>query len=580
MRIMYCLVLLIMSALPLHAQERITTFMSAITVNADATINVQETIEVISTGDTVIHGIVREFPTSYADHYVTNYTVGFDVQSVTQDGLPAQFWIESVGNGKKIYIGDKDLLLSEGKHVYTITYTTNRQIGFFNNHDELYWNVTGNGWRLPIDKVRASIQLPSYVPSYSIAAEGYTGLQSEQGQNYTYAIDGNQITFSTTQPLEPYEGLTIVVTWPKGFVLEPAWHQKWYWFLQDNLVFIWTTLAFLLMLMLVLHCFMYARRKNKQGTIIPLFYPPTNFTPSLVGFMKDRLFKDQLLAADIVNLAVRGFITISCKPSGFFYTDKYTLTLVKDLASQKEHLSEYESGLLRTLFDIDTYGLAATTLAITKQNSSIIEAALEKVDKQCLKQTKPYIVTLNNILYFGYALCFLWLAPVIISAFFLHNTKSCVALFFGLFLFVLASHIKRFYRVYTPEGRKIQDQIDGFELYLKTAEIERMNIIGTPPTKTPELYEHYLPYAIALGVEEQWTQQFASVFTALAQEGHPYSANWYAGRPFRFYSFASDIGSSFNRAIATSSTSPGSSSGSGGRGRSGGGGGGGGGGGW
>lgn len=580
MRIVYCLVLLIVSALPLHAQERITTFMSAIVVNADATINVQETIEVISTGDTVIHGIVREFPTSYADHYAINYTVDFNVQSVTQDGFPAQFWIESVENGKKIYIGDRDLLLSKGKHTYTITYTTNRQIGFFNNHDELYWNITGNGWRLPIDTVHASIQLPSYIPSFSITAEGYTGLQSEQGQNYTYAIDGNQITFSTTHTLEPYEGLTVVVTWPKGFVLEPSWHQKWYWFLQDNLLFIWTMLALLLLLILVLYCFMFARRKNKQGTVIPLFYPPTNFTPSLVGFMKARTFQDRLLAADIVNLAVRGFIKISSEPIGFFSKDKYTLTLVKDLTIQKEHLSEYESALLKTLFGVNAYTKARATLAITKQNTSIIEAALEKVNKHCREQTKPYIVTLNNILYFGYALCFLWLVTVIFSTFFFQNTNSWMAWICLVFFLALAAQIKRFYRVYTPEGRKVQDQIDGFELYLKTAETERMNLIGTPPTKTPELYENYLPYAIALGIEEQWTQQFASIFTTLSQEGHTYTPNWYVGRPFRFNSFASDIGSSFNQAIAASSKSPGSSSGSGGRGSSGGGGGGGGGGGW
>lgn len=573
-----CLILLIVSALSLRAQERITAFTSSITVNTDATVHVQETIEVISTGDTVIHGIVREFPTAYADHYLINYTVGFDVKSVTQDGVSAQFRIESVENGKKLYIGDRDLLLSAGKHTYTITYTTNRQLGFFKNHDELYWNVTGNGWRLPIDTVHASIQLPPTIPRASITAEGYTGLQSEQGQNYIYAIDGNRITFSTTQALEPYQGLTVVVTWPKGFVLEPSWNQKLRWFLQDNLFFIWTMLVLLVLLMLVLYCFMIARRKNNQGTVIPLFYPPTDSTPSVIGFMKERTFKDRLLAADIVNLAVQGLIKISCEPAGFFNKDRYTLTLVEDSASKKGHLSEYETTLLETLFSRDELLQGSGTLAITSQNILTIESALVKVNKHCRSHTEPYIVTLNKILYLGYAICGLWFASMIFGAFFFHNTKE-----WGICLVILifiARQIKRFYRVYTPEGRKVQDQIDGFELYLKTAEIERMNIIGTPPTKTPELYEHYLPYAIALGVEKQWTKQFASVFTALAQQGHAYTPSWYVGRPFRINSFASDIGSSFNQAIASSSNVPGSSSGSGGRGSSGGGGGGGGGGGW
>jgi uncharacterized membrane protein len=562
------------SALPLAAQERITTFVSNITVNADATVHVQETIEVISTGDTIIHGIVREFPTLYTDYHAINYTVDFDVRSVTQDGAPAQFFIESVKNGKKIYIGDKNNRLSKGKHRYTISYITNRQLGFFNDHDELYWNVTGNGWRLPIDTVYASIQLPPGIPGSSITAQGYTGFQSEQGQQYTYAIDGNHITFSTTQNLQPYQGFTVVVTWPKGFVHEPSWYQRLYWFLKDNLFFIWTMSLLLSLIMLVLYVFIVARRKNRQGTIIPLFYPPAHFTPSLVGFMKLRAFKDKLLAADIVNLAVRGFITISSESSGSFFSENtYTLTLVKDSLSKKESLSEYEATLLTTLFSAHDSQEEPRALVVTEQNASIIQAALKKADEQCQNLSESYITTLCVIMYeiFLIVISILWLVSAIFSLFFV--------IYFFVFILVIGL-INHFHRAYTPEGRRIQDQIDGFELYLTTAETERMNIIGTPPTKTPELYERYLPYAIALGVEKQWTQQFASIFTALAQQGHVYTPDWYIGGPFRINSFASDLGSSFNQAIVSSSESPGSSSGSGGGGSSGGGGGGGGGGGW
>ena len=573
MFIVYWLALLVLSASSLNTQERITNFTSDVTVNADATLQIQETIDVISTGSSIVHGIVREFPTSYKQYGLINYIVDFNIHSVTHNGDPAPFFVKSIKNGKKLYIGDKNVQIPRGKHTYTIAYSTNRQLGFFNNHDELYWNVTGNGWRLPIDEVRSSVQLPANIPSGSITAEGYTGLQSEQGKNYTDTIKNNRITFATTHRLQPRQGLTVAITWPKGFVHEPSWRQKAYWFFTNNLPLLWSLLTLLLLFVLLLYSAVVVRHKNKPGTVIPLFYPPVDFTPSMVGFMKAKKFNNPLLGADIVNLAVRGFITISFEPAKFLGNGTHTLTLVKDPKNNKhEHLTDYEIALLSTLFKIDTYPSSANTLELTYKNAARVNVALEKASKQCQEQTSHYIIKLNNILYLSYALCAMW----VISYIFFY--ESIITLIIASL--VVEAIRNYFYHAYTPQGRKIQDEIDGFELYLTTAEIARMNIIGTPPTRTPELYEKYLAYAIALGVEKQWTQQFASVFATLAQQGHAYVPIWYAGRSFEVNSFASDVGSSFNSAISSASSSPGSSSGSGGEGSSGGGGGGGGGGGW
>ncbi|MCG8545294.1 MAG: DUF2207 domain-containing protein, partial [Alphaproteobacteria bacterium] len=131
-------------------------------------------------------------------------------------------------------------------------------------------------------------------------------------------------------------------------------------------------------------------------------------------------------------------------------------------------------------------------------------------------------------------------------------------------------------------GRKAMDQIEGFADYLSIAEKDRMNLLN-PPQRTPELFEKYLPYALALGVEQAWSEQFADVLEqASASQGRAYSPRWYTGRSFDrgLTGFASSLGSGFSSAVSSASTSPGSSSGSGGGGSSGGGGGGGGGGGW
>jgi len=134
----------------------------------------------------------------------------------------------------------------------------------------------------------------------------------------------------------------------------------------------------------------------------------------------------------------------------------------------------------------------------------------------------------------------------------------------------------------TLSGRKIMDQIEGFKLYLSVAEKERLNLLN-PPEKTPELFEKYLPYALALDVENAWSEQFAEVLARAGTETQPYTPVWYSGSSwdgFHTSRFADSLGSSFAGAISSSSSPPGSSSGSGGGGFSGGGGGGGGGSGW
>ena len=134
----------------------------------------------------------------------------------------------------------------------------------------------------------------------------------------------------------------------------------------------------------------------------------------------------------------------------------------------------------------------------------------------------------------------------------------------------------------TLSGRKIMDQIEGFKLYLSVAEKERLNLLN-PPEKTPALFEKYLPYALALNVENAWSEQFAEVLAQAGTETQPYSPVWYSGSSwdsFHTSRFTDSLGSSFAGAISSSSTAPGSSSGSGGGGSSGGGGGGGGGSGW
>lgn len=556
----------------INATERITFFKSNIVVNADATLLIEEQIEVVCEGRTILHGLVREFPTRYRDSSGNNYVVGFKVQSVMLNGVPVQFWIESFSNGKKVYIGDKNILLSHGKHTYVITYTTNRQLGFFKNHDELYWNVTGNGWLLPIDKVEARVQLPEEISSEFIGVEAYTGFRGQKNKDYEYRIKDNCIIFKSTQPLQPYEGLTIVTTFPKGFIEEPSLSKKTYWFFRDNGNLLFLSILIMVLMYLCVWGWVIARRNNKPGTVIPLFYPPEGLMPSVVGCMTAMKFKNTFLSADIVHLSVRGFIKVEKESDSYRLIVKEPDTPYTPFKFQ-EGLTDYDVKLLSNLFG------KKKEIVFSKKNKNVGYGALLECQRHALLGVDAFITTIQNFLTIQY-----FIAAIAVIDYFIfidQRLMNFVILMVIVGLMVLSGWL---YRHYTPEGRKLQDAIDGFKLYLMTAEIDRMHTIGTSPTKTPELYEKYLPYAMALGVEKQWTAQFSVLFENLAKQGHVYQPLWYYGTRFESDSFGSKFATTFSGAISSASTPPGSSSGlssgSGDSGSSGGGGGGGGGGGW
>lgn len=353
--------------------ERIVHFTSDITIAPDGTVLVQETIVVQSLGISIRRGIVREFPTEYRDDSGKRYVVDCVVHEVLQDDLPAQYAIESAANGILIYIGSKERLLAPGTHAYRITYTTTRQIGFFDDHDELYWNVTGNGWVFPIDHAEAVVHLPQGVALDSIMVEGYTGEQGGRASKYTASIEHDIVRFSTTDRLRPYEGLTIVVGWPKGFVQAPPWYRMLYWLLRDNLASIWMLCMLLLLTIWSIWCWWHVRTMNKPGTVIPRFYPPEGMSPSAVGYLNNKRFDDTLLSPDIVHLAVRGAIEITGQDGS------YTIARVQDpaLLLQNSCYTPYDHRLMAALFAL------GPVMQLGSRNRSVISVAVAAAEHMC-----------------------------------------------------------------------------------------------------------------------------------------------------------------------------------------------------
>ena len=552
----------------LHADERILDYHSEITVAADGTMVVDENIRVRAEGQQIRRGIYRDFPTDYQDALGNHYVVDFQVLSVHRDGQPEPWHSESRSNGVRVYVGDANRVLSAGNYSYRIRYHTDRQIGFFEGHDELYWNVTGNGWGFPMDSVSASVRLPVTLRADDLTIEGYTGPFGSQGRDYTTGHENGQAVIRASRSLSSGEGLTLVAGWPKGIVAEPDRFDRLGYLLKDNLGLLLALITLVMSSIYLLREWRRYGRDPEPGVIFAHYEPPEGYSPASARYISKMGYDSKALSAAVVNLAVKGYLSI-IKSGGDFQLKRQSESKG---ATSPDPLAPGEAVLYDKLFasgsllELDDKNHKTIGAAKSAHQSALKRDYLNRYFKlNTLKLLPTLLVSIAMAVVVGLLGAF---TPLAVAAFVL------TAVVHGLFVGLM--------RAPTQRGRLLMDKLEGFKLYLEVAEKDDLNL-RHPPDMTPVLFERYLPFAIALGVEQAWAEQFVAVFANLAREqGVAYRPVWYHGSfdSHRLGSFTKDVGGSFASAISSASTPPGSSSGGGGGGSSGGGGGGGGGGGW
>lgn len=634
---LFCRCLFTFARVPAQS-ERILDFHSEITLQDDSSLQVTETITVFATGNRIRHGIYRDFPISYTDPYNTRYVVGFQMLAATCDSAPEQFRVQDQFNGKRIYLGDPKAMVPRGRHVYTISYSTNRQLGFYKDHDELFWNVTGNGWDFPIDRASATVHLTPNIPPEQVTLSGFTGFQGSREPQLTSSQEGAAFQFAAQRPLSSREGLSILLMWPKGFVTEPDFSQKLEYFFRDNRGALLLASGFLVTLLYYLIAWSAVGRDPAPGVIMALYEPPSNLSPSAMRYLMRMGFDNKTFAAAILDMAVRGYLKIT-EHAG---TYKLTLTGADDRV-----LTPDEKQIASELFGDNN------EILLRQENHTVIHAAILAV-KRWLKSAEErvyfvtnsrylipaivlsvfvalaYFVTLGGPQTMGGAFICFWLTfwTIGVSAQLLaviaawrdvlrHGSASVIgagkAVFLSLFilpflagevfgLFLLAKFTSLTFGIFliatgilhgvfvhlmkapTFAGRRLMDQIEGFRMFLGAVDGDRLNR-AMPPQQTPQVFERFLPYALALDVEQDWAQKFSSLLAAAGTSSNAGSAayvpSFYSGSGWNSFTgaaFASSFGSSLTSAISSSATAPGT--GGGGSGGSGGGGGGGGGGGW
>ncbi len=543
------------------------------------TLKVSEKISVTFTDQN--HGILRAIPGSYKGHPLQLRIDG--ISSDTSAPTPKTTY-DSNGN-IVIKIGDPDRTVT-GFQQYTINYTVNNVIGFYDGYDELYWDVNGDQWKQPFTEVIVRLRLPEGLRQYGIPL-CYTGSYGSTSKDCSITYQKNIIEAKTTMPLSSNQTLTFVAGFEKGYFRPHA--------VADTFGEYWKHIVGLVLPVLGLGggSALLWRRSGRdakgRGIIVPQFEAPDNLKPMAVGALTDFKVDNRDITATIIDLAVRGYIEIiETKKNKLIGKDKleYKLKLINpDFAA----LDAEEKKLLTALFNSLHVGSEAD---ISKSKNKLYNTAtsIKKDIKDQLKDQEYFRRGPFTLKIWTRKKWWMFITAVFIVVIFVLAQDTSVQIITAIGCLIgglIALPFLLSLDARTLKGVAAKEHIQGLKLYLGTAQKDRLEMMQGPdaryaanagePVRTVELFEKLLPYAMVLGVEKKWSKQFEELYTS--------PPDWYSGNwtTFSAYSLTSSLGSGVGSAVNTAFTAPGSSGGSGfsgSGGSSGGGGGGGGGGGW
>jgi len=552
----------------------IEKFHSDIIVHEDSSLTVKETIEVEFHRPR--HGIYREIPFKYTDEIGNTVRTPLDVLSVTDAaGNDWKYKIKRAGNAINIRIGDAKKFV-RGRQGYVITYNVENAILFFEDHDELYWNVTGNYWQAAIRRASANVNLAVKSKSKNLWSSCYTGRLGSRESRCIFDTSGNIAGFSSKKAFTSGEGLTIAFGWDKGLVSEPLALKKFLWMidLKENWVFLLPVVS--LVIMINLWSTRGSDPKVREAVTV-MYEPPKHkdipLIPAEVGIMIDEKLDARDITSTIVGLAVRGFIKIEeTKKEGMLFDSMdYYLAKLKDA---DDSLSRFEKMLMDKIFS----GSRPGTMISDMKNKFYtgLDVLKETLYGEIIK--KGYFLRNPESirsLYVAAGIAVM-VAAAIAAGFFSPQSmgKNVIA---GIFTGLPVLAFSRIMPAKTKAGAAVYTEILGFQEFMNRAEKDRLERMGDK-----DLFSKFLPYAIALDVADNWAKAFEGIYQK-APVWYVSPAGFDAFSPYRFSNSISSMSSNMGSAMYSTPRGSGVSGGGGdfgGGGFSGGGFGGGGGGSW
>ncbi len=546
-------------AWPVYGEE-INLFESVYEVHPDGAVEVTETIQ-YDFSDNQRRGIFRLLETTHAQPASTFFKerlIEIQVHGVTRDGQEEPFRVEQRGDELEIRIGDPDVTIT-GPHSYRIHYTLIGALSYGPQGVELYHNVTGNGWEVPINEVVARISGVEGVV-FTDQRACYQGGMGSTESCAEITTDG-EVTVMSSRPLGPAEGLTIAQALDPESVAVVV--------IERTIPFLpFVALFVLYVLSVTAYIFRFRRWHKPEVPFLVQYEPYPDTLPMYAGVLIDGQLDSKDITAGIIYLAEQGFLKITReerKVLGLFTADNYRLTLLRPASDAPTVFShsvlhmlfkDQEVGEQTSLHELrnDTSRQLANSQVLAKLRSALSKDLYERGFFEAWSRRDVVSLTAGMVI-------------VIAGAVF---SQSIPLIFIGtlLTLIVYACALWGVHRRRTPKGFEALNHLKGFKHYLSVAEKDRISFHNAP-AKNPEQFLAFLPYAIAFGVEKEWAAVFRDVTIP--------NPGWYEGSSVHSFSavaLSSEL-SSFSSAVGSSGAA-----GSSGGGSSGGGGGGGGGGSW
>lgn len=535
---------------------RIADFKDTISISQDGSALVSETITLVFVGHW--NGIHRTIPVDYPGPRGANYTLYFDVKSVTDEaGLKLKYESKRSGAYRdlKIYVPNAE----DATRVVNIDYTMRNGIRYFDDHDEFYWNVTGNDWPVPIDHASAFVTLPENAAG-ALRAQAFTGVYGSTEGEATAEVNGANVTFETTNPLPMRGGLTIDVYIPKSILHQPGALTRLSWFLGSNPIVFLPFLTFAVMLGL---WHTVGKDPDPGLSVAPMYEPPKGMTPAEAGTLIDDSTDPRDITSTIVDLAVRGYVQIQETVDTtllVFKSKDYVLHLVKPRELWSGDLCPHERVMLENIFA----GGSETRLSTLKNRFYTVIPVIKQDIMAALKKKGMYQIDPGAA--GGYSFLALFAIGLLLAGM---QYLGRVNLFNSAPLLVLCGGISaliwwlfaRQMTAKTVQGVRTVVAIQGFQEFMNRVDADRIKRLP------PDTFEKYLPYAMAFGVEQHWAQAFAGLIKD--------PPNWYVGstpysgfNPVYFsssmHSMASDMHQVFVSAPRASSSGSGFGGGGGG----------------
>lgn len=559
-----------------NLQEKITGYDVVMEVQDNGDVKVKEKID-YDFGNFQKHGIYRDIPYTLNQNGVKKILEIQDVKVFDENNNAYNFTSHKSGGNLQIKIGDPDVLIT-GPHVYVIEYAVKKPFVFLKDFDRLSWNAIGTEWQVPIEKAKVSLKLTSGAQKSLISTKCFFG---RYGSTALCASDlkNNQNKVFFVNNLNQ-EGITIDLDFQKGFVLPPT-QSEIFWSIFKK----WWPLIFpfIFLFFAYRHWKRDGQDPKGRGTIITQFDAPMGLTPAEIGVIYDEKADNKDIWAEIVYLAIQGFLKIERLETSILKKTDYKLIRLR---SEAELQNDFDKILYHGLFTKETEFTSFTDLISVFRGQKLDDKGLkDEVTLSDLKfKFQKVLAEIQNNLYEG----------VVKNEYFVSNPEKkrrwykgfgVFAVFFGVwmllsfwdtdalgfaFALIISGALSFFFAWIIPartqKGVEAFEHIQGLKQYLTVAEKDRINFHNAPE-KSPQEFEKFLPIAMALGVETKWAKQFADL--------EMQEPSWYAGgvgSHFSSLAFASALGDFSSQANSTMAASSGGGGGVGGGGGGGGGG--------